>query len=193
MAVTPESSSHPSALLSSFFFFFFTARLSSSALIQLPLFLLSSFCFSLRHLLRLASQSQAHWLFQRPTRSKPWPASTTAAGPAASCPSRRELLCSSTSERLMTGGRGGITEWTDWCPTSTLWSKTSKTLFFFSNFFHVDLASLIFGLMVAGLMVAEEVQSLTWTAGICWRRGCPPEAALLPPPGPTWLTSTWPT
>lgn len=27
----------------------------------------------------------------------------------------------------MTGGRDGITEWMDWCPTSTLWSKTSMT------------------------------------------------------------------
>lgn len=47
--------------------------------------------------------------------------------------------------------------------------------------------------MVSGLMVAEEVQNLTWTAGICWKRGCLLEAALLLLPGPMWPTSTWPT
>lgn len=66
-----------------------------------------------------SSEPQARWLFQSPTRSRPSLASTTAAGPAGSCLSRRAPLCSCTSESRTTGGRGGTTRWTGWCPTST--------------------------------------------------------------------------
>lgn len=129
LAVTPESSSHASVSLSSFV----KAGLTSSALIQLPLSALLLVFFLLLSVSPPLPASghrpeiQAHWLFQRLTLLKPSLGSITAAGRVGSCPSRRELLCFCTSERLMTGGRDGITEWMDWCPTSTSWSKTSKT------------------------------------------------------------------
>lgn len=72
------------------------------------------------------SESQAPWLFQSPTRSKPSLGSTTPAAPVGSCHSKRVRPCFCTSERLMTGGRDDTTEWTDWCHISTLWSKTCK-------------------------------------------------------------------
>lgn len=123
----------------------FTARLTGSALIQLPLSALLLFLFFFSATSSIwppSSESQAHWLFQRLTRLKPSLASTTAAGRAASCPSRRELLCFYTSEHPMTGGRDGITESMDSCLTSTLWSKTSKTIFHLFAF-----SILIFDLM----------------------------------------------
>lgn len=128
LAATPESGSRASA---------FAQQLCKSRTNQLcanPASLFcSAFCFFLLSVFLPLPASghrpeiQAHWLFQRLTRLKPSLASTTAAGRVGSSPSRRELLCFCTSERLMTGGRDGITEWMDWCPTSTSWSKTSKT------------------------------------------------------------------
>lgn len=130
MAVTTSTSSHPAAspVLTPN-----TAVLTCNALICLPpLFcFLSCFaaapCFSATSCVcPPPSENQAHWLFQSPTRTKPSPGSTTAAGLVGSCRSRRARLCFCTSEPLMTGGRDGTTGWRDWCPTSTLWSKTGE-------------------------------------------------------------------
>lgn len=73
-----------------------------------------------------SSESQAPWLLQSQTRSKPSLGSTTLAGLVGNCRSRRAHLCSCTSEPLTTGGKDDIMGWMDWCHTSTLWSKTRK-------------------------------------------------------------------
>lgn len=112
-----------------------TAALTCYTLIWLPLSSTSLFsllfvaapCFSVTSCVcPPSSESQAHWLFQSPTHSKPLLGSTTAAGLVGSYRSRRAHLCFCTSEPLMTGGRDDIMEWMDWCPTSTSWSKTSE-------------------------------------------------------------------
>lgn len=70
-----------------------------------------------------SSESQAHCVFQSLSPWKPSPSSTTRAAPAGSSPSKRGRLCFCSSGLPTTGGRGGTTAWTAWCPISTSWSK----------------------------------------------------------------------
>lgn len=96
---------------------------------SLPHLLLPPSCFSVTSCVcPPSSESQAPWLFQSPTRSKPSLVSTTPAGLVGSSRSRREHLCFCSREPPMTGGRDDITVWTDWCHINTLWSKTCKSL-----------------------------------------------------------------